>query len=218
MTNVRSEIYLITCLDSGKQYVGQTQTHTLNHGKYRPFGYMRRWTAHVSEAIKNNKKKQCIALNNSIRKYGKNQFKVELLHNCNLSFANYFEKMFINEYNTIAPNGYNLTSEESKERIRNTVTELWKDPEIKQKYSNAQVSKNDKIKLDKYLPMGISEIEIKKMWFSNHKRDGVRCILRVGGTQYRMEFCGKQGTFDEFLSRARNVCKEICPNVIEIIN
>ena len=45
------EIYKITCLTSGKIYVGQAVSHILNHKRYRPYGYTRRFNCHISEAF-----------------------------------------------------------------------------------------------------------------------------------------------------------------------
>ena len=45
------EIYKITCLNSGKCYVGQAVSHILNHGKYRRYGMKKRFNCHVSEAF-----------------------------------------------------------------------------------------------------------------------------------------------------------------------
>ena len=41
---VRGEVYRITNAVTGKSYIGQTRSHRLNRGKYRPFGYMGRFT------------------------------------------------------------------------------------------------------------------------------------------------------------------------------
>ena len=36
--NISGEIYMMTNIITGKKYVGQTVSHRLNHGKYRPYG------------------------------------------------------------------------------------------------------------------------------------------------------------------------------------
>ena len=50
-------IYKITNIIEQKHYIGQTRSHRLNKGKYRPFGYYGRFKDHISEAINNTKKK-----------------------------------------------------------------------------------------------------------------------------------------------------------------
>lgn len=107
--NVKGEIYLITCSESNKGYVGQAFTHRLNHKKYRPFGSTGRLKDHISAAINNTKKKQCMYLNNAIRKYGADKFSVQLIKRCELDEMDYYETYYIEFYNTLYPNGYNLT-------------------------------------------------------------------------------------------------------------
>lgn len=107
--DIKGEIYVITNITTKKQYVGQTRTHLLNKDKYRPFGFNGRFNDHISEAINNTKKNQCVYLNNSIRKYGKEKFNVKLICDCELEELDNLEEFYINKYNTLFPNGYNLT-------------------------------------------------------------------------------------------------------------
>ncbi len=108
-SKVIGHIYLITNIKTNKMYVGQTLSHRKNHSKYRPFGFEGRFKDHISEALCNTKKKQCNYLNNSIRQYGKDAFKVELITECDKSELDTMEEKYIKEYNTLYPNGYNLT-------------------------------------------------------------------------------------------------------------
>lgn len=108
--SIYGHIYMATCLTTHLQYVGQALSHHLNHKKYRFHGYKGRWNAHVSEAIKNTrKKKACRYLNNAIRKYGKDDFIVELIATCEKDEMDDLERHYIEKYNTLAPDGYNLT-------------------------------------------------------------------------------------------------------------
>jgi group I intron endonuclease len=85
----------IYCLrsPSGKCYIGQTR---------RP----------IQKRLREHKKQipGCIALNNAISKYGFENFKIEILLEVNDSVLNEYEKKFIDSYNTIYPNGYNIRS------------------------------------------------------------------------------------------------------------
>ena len=102
-------IYKITNIVDQKLYIGQTVSHRKNKGKYRPFGHIGRFNDHISEAVNNTKRKQCTYLNNSIRKHGKDNFTVELIETCELKNLDTREQHYINEYNSLFPNGYNLT-------------------------------------------------------------------------------------------------------------
>lgn len=127
------EIYMIKCLETNKNYIGQAVSHILNHSKYRPYGTKGRFKCHVSEAF-SKKKNQCHYLNNAIRKYGVKKFKVMLIYYCSVSDADYFEKKFIKRFNTIYPNGYNLThgglskipTKESRKRTSRGVVKYYK--------------------------------------------------------------------------------------------
>ena len=70
------EIYKITCIITNKSYIGQTVSHVLNHKRYRPYGAIRRFNSHISEAG-SDKYGQCSLLNDDIINYGKNHFTLE---------------------------------------------------------------------------------------------------------------------------------------------
>lgn len=106
---VEGEIYKITNTVTNKCYIGQTRTHRLNHGKYRPFGYLGRFKDHINEA-NSNKKNHCRYLNSSLLKYGIDNFKCEKLLICSLDELDAYETYYIQEFNTKFPNGYNLTN------------------------------------------------------------------------------------------------------------
>ena len=83
---------------SGKSYIGQT----IRSEKER-------WSQHIRDSKKGNDDK-CRLLNNAIRKYGADKFTSEILIECDEDKLDYFETKFIKAYNTLTPNGYNLTS------------------------------------------------------------------------------------------------------------
>jgi group I intron endonuclease len=128
------EIYKITNLTTDKCYIGQAVSHILNHSRYRPYGHEGRFRCHVSEAF-SKKKNQCHYLNNSIRKYGVEDFVVELLECCEVSDANDREIHYIKHFDTLFPNGYNLKnggsvfthSDESKKRVSVGVAKYFED-------------------------------------------------------------------------------------------
>ncbi len=107
--NILGIIYKITNNKTNKSYIGQTLTHKLNAKRYRPFGEVRRLNQHLSDALCNSKKNQCTCLNNSIRKHGKECFTTEVIEYCEPENSNEREIYWIKQYNTISPNGYNLS-------------------------------------------------------------------------------------------------------------
>jgi len=131
------EIYKIICNTSNKIYVGQAVSHILNSGKYRRYGMNKRFNTHISEAF-STKKNQCHYLNNAIRKYGKDNFTVELLDRCHIKDSDELESYYITKLNSMFPNGYNLKfgtkttylSEEGRKRVSNGVYNYYKDKKI----------------------------------------------------------------------------------------
>jgi len=117
----KGDIYMITNKINGKCYVGQAKCYTIRGYKH---GYEKRWKSHLQEA--SNHDDGCRALNNAIRKYGEDNFEVELLHTCFLKDMDQFEKFYIWFCDTMFPNGYNIRSggkngehcEASREKMR----------------------------------------------------------------------------------------------------
>ena len=129
-----SGIYTITNQVNGKIYVGQAVSHILNHKKYRPYGHQGRFRCHISEAF-SSKKNQSHYLNNAIRKYGVDDFVVELIECCEIEKSDERETHYIKELNSLFPNGYNLKnggsvfthSDESKKRLSEGVIRYFED-------------------------------------------------------------------------------------------
>jgi hypothetical protein len=82
-------IYKITNIINGKSYIGQT-IQDVNV----------RWNRHKSSPY---------AIGNAIRKYGEENFKIDIMFNSfDIKYLNNAEKELIKVYNTLYPNGYNL--------------------------------------------------------------------------------------------------------------
>lgn len=111
-------IYVITNRMNNKQYVGQA----VSYSGSRPWGSHRRWQAHVKNA-KNNKC-ECRLLENAIRKYGVDKFTLEDVLECDINELNQFECQYIEEYQTLAPNGYNLMTGGGNGRTHSEETKL----------------------------------------------------------------------------------------------
>lgn len=85
-------IYKITNVISGKIYIGQT-IRTLKL----------RWKQHCKATT------GCCAIRDSIKKYGKSNFKIELLETCKTQKQlDKKEIYWISKLNCLSPNGYNL--------------------------------------------------------------------------------------------------------------
>jgi group I intron endonuclease len=100
-----SQIYKITNKINDKIYIGQASCFVGSNNNR--WGSLGRWKSHVSEAIKNNDD-HCVLLNNAIRKYGPENFEVKTIDKGNFSEINDKEVYYIQLFNSLTPNGYNL--------------------------------------------------------------------------------------------------------------
>lgn len=121
---VLGEVYLITCLITGKQYVGITIR-----------GYLNRWKKHLAQS-----KTKGTGLHEDIHKYGEDAFKIEVLESKQYAnrdrLAKWLfnrERFWISHLDTYL-NGYNLTEggdgvagAHKSKVIRNLMREMMKD-------------------------------------------------------------------------------------------
>ena len=120
-------IYKITNKLNGKVYIGQSRDIDA------------RWRQHINA-------KDNFAIHNAIKKYGKENFKFEVLLECPADMLNIWERDMIALYDCISPNGYNLTeggeghhlSEETRLKMSNTRKGKHHSEETKIKISNAR--------------------------------------------------------------------------------
>jgi hypothetical protein len=131
--SILSHIYIIRNIITNKVYIGQAVSHRLNKNKYRIFGLEGRFRDHISEALTNTKKNQCTYLNNSIRKYNKENFNVELVEICNINESDEKEQEYIKMYNSLYPNGYNLTKGGKNFMINNATNDKFLHNELNEK-------------------------------------------------------------------------------------
>ncbi len=147
-------VYVITNLINNKQYIGDHSTNNLDDGYLGSGTYLK----------------------NSISKHGKEHFKREILEQFETREEAFNkQEKYINEYNTLSPNGYNISpkggygincsylSEETIEKIRLTQTGKKYSKEINN-------SKGRKGKDNKWFNQKHSKISIKKISDKAKKR------------------------------------------------
>jgi len=199
-TNRYCEIYKITNISNGKIYVGQAVSHILNHKRYRPYGHEGRFRCHISEAF-STKKNQSHYLNNAIRKYGVNDFVVELIEYCEIESADERETHYIKEFNSLYPNGYNLKnggsvfthSDESKRRVSDGVVNYFKDKKSERFKSITKIDDD----IEKYVRPLIRE-GIQYGWYVYIEK----CKADFGGVHIPLEK-SKENAF-EFIKNLKN--------------
>ena len=228
-------IYKITNIKNNKLYICQAVSHRKNHEKYRPFGYKGRFRDHISEALCNTKKKQCTYLNNAIRLYGKENFKVELLQRCPINELNQLEQKLINDYDSLYPNGYNLTiggkttyqasiknnnikterlpynhSATTKDKIGAGLIKFYKNPDNRKKISKDVKGQHLKMKLEKFknCSIDINDIDqyIKPVINKDTKEIHYYRVVINGMTTC---FRGKHNSSNELYNESKNFILEL---------
>lgn len=113
-------IYCITNKINNKKYIGQT-TQTLS----------KRWSQHKYKARAGSNYPLYLDINT----YGKDMFEISMVIEVNKDDLDYFESQYIAEWNTLHPNGYNIThggkgilgykhTDESKSFLRDNTTKV----------------------------------------------------------------------------------------------
>jgi group I intron endonuclease len=129
-------IYRIKNTITNKYYIGCTIQNDIQ----------KRWSSHRQLAKKD---KGCTALKEAFKKYGIDNFKFEILIICFNEDCFKYEKEYIKKYNSLVPNGYNISeggnggalfkgkhhSEETKLLLRNKSKEYHNNPENKESHS-----------------------------------------------------------------------------------
>lgn len=96
-----ASIYKITNLINNKIYIGET-IQPINH----------RWNQHISSSLNKNRYDYNYPIHNAIRKYGDNNFIIELIEECDDNIRFERESYYIEFYDsTNQINGYNLIKE-----------------------------------------------------------------------------------------------------------
>lgn len=101
-------VYLLHCIPTDKYYVGQTVEWKYNeHGIIYYFGAEGRFRSQVSEA---NSTGKTVPLLQAIREHGRQSFTIQVLALGLISELDAIETKYIEEYDTVYPNGYNVAS------------------------------------------------------------------------------------------------------------
>jgi hypothetical protein len=157
------DIYLLES-PSKKYYVGQAVSYLCSGKKW---GYISRWKAHIREASKNLN--YCSRLDRAIRKYSYENFKVSLLCTVNtLEELNEKEVFYIKQYNSMSPNGYNLTTGGNKNQKQSEETKFKKSKSLLGKNKGRILEKRERLDpKDNTLPKYLRKVK-EGYRISNH--------------------------------------------------
>jgi group I intron endonuclease len=160
----------------------------------------KRLLGHISEAF-SKKKHQCHYLNNAIRKYGVNDFVVELIECCETEKSDEREIHYIKEFNSLFPNGYNLKnggsvfthSDESKKRVSNGVINYFKDKKA-ERFKDIKIIDDD---IEKYIKP-LNRFNQQYGWYVYIEK----CKADFGGVHIPLEKSKKDAI--EFIENLKN--------------
>lgn len=186
------EIYLITNKINNKQYIGQVYSYYVNNSRY---GINGRWSKHKSASKNKNWEKKCRALYTAIRKYGEDNFTCILIDVVDVKDLNDKEIFYIKQYNTLSPNGYNLTEGGSNgirsQETREKMSKMWMghviSDETKKKISESLTGEKNPNWGKKHKPETLAKMSEKQkgdkhpMYGKKHKlenRDKISNTLR----------------------------------------
>lgn len=166
-------IYKIVNKTDNKIYIGQTRGD-LNE----------RWRNHM------RKTSNCRYLSNALQKYGKENFDFKMIIVCFDEDLDYYEKEYIQKYNSLVPNGYNLKKggnasnhhEDTKRKIAGALT--GKKTNIRPmlgKHHSEEIKKKISEKMKGRKPKGFSNLMEyqKKSWKSIVQLDENKNIINT---------------------------------------
>ncbi len=184
------EIYKITNLLNNKIYIGKTKKYYKNS----EFGYLKRFENHKASATSQSKYNDCPRLYNAIRKYGKDNFKIELLCECSLTDIDNKEIEYIQKFDSTNRNiGYNIALGGGGRSVVN-ISE-----DIREKISKTQNSEH---------PMNI------KPYFKNENLIGYTVQRRENGKVFRKYFTNSKNSVEDNLRLANEWLNNVKNNII----
>jgi len=217
-----SFIYLITNLITKKQYVGQTKEYY--NKKYN--GIEGRFKRHIYDALKKYNIDNKNSLPYAIKIYGETNFNIEKIKKCLSDKADYYEKYYISQYNTLHPNGYNLTvggshgtlCEENKRYLSEKTKEYFNNIENK-KNQSIIISKSYNNKIQKYFEKEIEKVEIRNIKNNNENKLIYIIIYYKNSDKRRVRLGGIHIDYNDNLQYALNIVNKYCDkNKIFIID
>lgn len=216
---VKGIIYAIHCSSSDKYYIGQTRTHRRKGTKFIEFGSNERWKEHIGEALNPTVSAQCRLLNSAIRKYGIDKFTVTDILKCDISLLDENESENIILYNSLAPNGYNLTSggryqmmihEEVRQRLSESGKKYFQKDGMKENQSMIISDHYYYDIIDRYSKMNIEKIEIRPI----NEKDEFHLVylyvfLKDEEETKRIRIGGKHMKFEDSLKKAKDIANSL---------
>lgn len=181
-------IYKIENIITNKCYIGETQ-------KTNP---ILRWNEHKRKIEKGI---GCPALQDAVKKYGIENFRFNILIICFDEDRYKYEIEYIKRYNTMVPNGYNLTpggegggfhgkkhSQETINKISNLMKNKYiKNPELKNEMSHKNKIIMASLEIKEKIKNGMKNSEKWQNIIKNNNRKGIKGIEHTQETKTKIK-------------------------------
>lgn len=196
----KGQIYKITNTLNNMSYIGQTVRYRKKQGVFVEFGYLKRFQEHKH----NVKRVDASVLGKAMCEQGFENFTVELIEECDVDVLDHKEIQYIDLYNTLYPCGYNVlygqpytSNPDIKAKISTTLTQYFKDADVRKRYSEIHRNKFKEIRCD---------VEIKNVRIHPIRQDGeykivYAYIVYEDGSQQRRRYGGVQEEYQSALER-----------------
>ena len=184
-------IYKITNKVNNKIYIGKTKKFY----KENYFGIEGRFSNHIASANSKSKCNDCPRLYNAIRKYGKDNFIIELIEKTTTELIDQREIYYINLLKSFDSNiGYNIALGGGGRSVVNL------SDEVRNKISKAQSK---------------GEMNIKPYINDNNEHVGYFARRRENGKVFQKYFTSKEFSLEQNLTKAREWIKNISESKID---
>ena len=198
----KGHIYCINNTENNKKYIGQTVLYRKSGNKFIEFGYKKRFNEHLLYTVK----KSLSLLGRNINEIGKDKFSVELLEVCEMEILDERERYWIDYYNTLCPNGYNVlygapysSNPDAKKKISESLLAYFKEPSIRKSYSILHLNKFKEFDISK-----ISTIDIHPIKNNNEYKIVYMYIIFNDNSKQRRRYGGIHEEYDEAFLRSYN--------------
>jgi len=103
----KGDIYMVTSKTTGLSYIGAAKKYMGEN--LQKWGTHGRWVRHVLDSGKESRAEYNSVFHTAIRELGKDDFEVKTIDECLIEELDEKETYYIKHYNTLHPNGYNMT-------------------------------------------------------------------------------------------------------------
>lgn len=204
---IKGIIYRIRNRLNDLDYIGQTRTHRKKGDRWVPFGAAGRFKEHTSSA----RHEPTYHVDRMMKQLGVDNFYFEQIAECDLERLDEMEVNCILQYNSLAPNGYNVVLGNPHGNFNSE----WTAQALRDYYSIlGNRERHSEVHLDHFKAVGdveLSQIEIKPINEEGQAKLVYIYFRYKTGGFYRRRYGGKHQSFQESYQRAVDDARSAVP-------